>query len=163
MVPLSPAHQQHKISDWHCSQKTNWSMFCPHLMHEAFPAQSYQPQSDVPCLHCPEPLIFLIFQIAGSACPKTKWEREHESGCDRRRHGRRGDIFYCHYVCWVLTRWQCSVGILFDKFDQTWHHFKNFLSVCVCVCWYNKKKCNNCSKLGRYGGSVWAWPFGCLF
>lgn len=68
------------------------------------------------CLHCPRYLISLIFQIAGPTCPKKKWKREHKSVCDRWRHRSRGDIFYCHCVCQVLTRWQCSVGILFDKF-----------------------------------------------
>lgn len=49
------------------------------------------------------------------------------------------NIFYCHDVCGVLTRWQCSVGIVHDKFHQKLHHFRNFLSPscnhhCVCVC-----------------------------
>ena len=110
-----------------------------------------------PCLHCPELLIFLIFPDSWFSLSKSEMrERDHGSVCDRGGDmGEEVTYFTVIMFAMSLTRWQCSVGRMFDKFYQLCHHFGNFfsppyLSLCVCVCVFVSQKCNNCSKLRWY-------------
>lgn len=122
LVAISRATSQHK----HCS--TNIKVFDPNLKHKS---QSPELPATEWCFiffHRFQFLVFLIFQIAGLTCTKKRArERQRNTPCVTRKQGRRGDVYYCHYVCQVFTRWQCSVAILLDKFYHTWNHFRNFL------------------------------------
>lgn len=70
---------------------------------------------------------FLDFPDSWFNMYQKKSARERNTPCVTRKQWRRGDVYYCHYVCQVFTRWQCSVVILLDKFYHTWNHFRNFL------------------------------------
>lgn len=113
-------------------------------------AQSYQPQSDILCFQMPQASYFLDFPDSWFSLSKTKMRTRAQVFVTGGDAG--GDVTSFTVMIFVLTRWQCSVGIFHDKFHQTWHKFRNFLSPsCISHC------ARACSCVGNKNEkTVWA-------